>query len=157
MGDRRYWAALGRLLDRNIATPDGSLFLAAHEGAHALDLGLPDCRTATIGDALVALPPDRRLRAEAVAVAVSLLVVAWAGNLDPYWTRERIVARVAQDSRYGSTRPTHRQPHWSVEEIDAALTVALAAPRTRSIAYQVACGDVPWPEGARKGSEVARG
>lgn len=142
------------LVARDFVSLDWTAFMAVHEAAHYLDLGLRNTLAATIDAALVALPPRARLRAEGVAVAVSLLIAEHLGYTErdgrsvgmPLWTREHIVRRASADSSYGlapGARPTRRRPCWTEAEVDAAVQDALDSGRAREIAYRVATLDLP--------------
>ncbi len=94
----------------------GSVYVGAHEAAHALDLGVTSMQAASVDRALMRLSSKKRLLAEAVAHAVARIVADRCG--EP-WARAAVTLTALGAIKNGD--------RWGCGDVLEQATHALAA------------------------------
>lgn len=109
-------------------------FIALHEVAHALDLGLDTAEPTVIDRALRAFPLRARLAAEVAAMATAFALLARLGA-PTQWTPETMATEVIIAARRHAIRGTPIP--WHAADIAAAIRRAIPQPRAQALAARI--------------------
>ena len=116
-------------------------FIALHEVAHALDLGLTTAEPYAVDRALRSLPLRSRYAAEVTAMAAAFVVLARVG-VATHWTPAGIAREVVIAARGHAIRGT--PVPWRSASTAAAIRQAMTGARAQALADRI----VAWGESA---------
>lgn len=109
-------------------------FIALHEVAHALDLGLDTADPTVIDRALRSLPLRSRLAAEVTAMSAAFALLARIGAPTP-WTPATMAKEVIIAARRHAIRET--PVPWKSATIAAAIRRAIPQPPAQALAGRI--------------------